>query len=42
MVDTIQKALSSWFELIDISFLSDEMKDKYRSFLQKRIDNLGF
>jgi serine/threonine-protein kinase HipA len=42
MVDTIRKALSSWFELIDISFLSDEMKDKYMSFLQKRIDNLGF
>jgi serine/threonine-protein kinase HipA len=42
MVDTIRKALSSWFELIDISFLSDEMKDKYRSFLLRRIDNLGF
>jgi len=42
MVDTIQKALSSWFELIDISFLSDEMKDKYGILLQKRIDNLGF
>jgi serine/threonine-protein kinase HipA len=42
MLDTIRKALSSWFELIDISFLSDEMKDKYRSFLQKRIDNVGF
>ncbi len=42
MEDTIQKALSSWFELIEISFLSDKMKDKYRSFLLKRIDNLGF
>ena len=42
IVDTIQKALYSWFELIDISFLSDDMKDKYRSFLQIRIDNLGF
>jgi serine/threonine-protein kinase HipA len=42
MEDTIQKALSSWFELIEISFLSDKMKDKYRSFLLIRIDNLGF
>lgn len=41
-VDTIQKALSSWFELIEISFLSDDMKDRYSSFLQIRIDNLGF
>ncbi|MDD4190041.1 MAG: HipA domain-containing protein [Mangrovibacterium sp.] len=40
--DTIQKALSSWFELIDISFLSEEMKDRYRNLLQKRIDILGF
>lgn len=40
--DTIQKALSSWFEMIEISFLSDKMKDKYRSFLLKRIDDLGF
>lgn len=40
--DTIQKALSSWFELIDISFLSEEMRDRYRNLLQKRIDILGF
>jgi len=28
--------------LFDICFLSDDMKDKYRSILQQRIDNLGF
>lgn len=38
----IQKSLSSWFEMIEISFMSDEMKDKYKTFLQKRIEILGF
>ncbi|MDP2336235.1 MAG: HipA domain-containing protein [Bacteroidota bacterium] len=42
ILDTIQAELPSWFNLIDISFLSDEMKDKYRNLLQKRIDILGF
>ncbi len=39
--DTIQNALPSWFDLIDISFLSQEMRDRYRNLLQKRIDILG-
>ncbi len=41
-LETIQSALPSWFELIGISFLSDEMKDKYAKLLQKRIEILGF
>lgn len=41
ILKTIQVELPSWFKLIDISFLSDEMKEKYRSFLQKRINILG-
>lgn len=40
--DSIQKAISSWFDLIEISFLSEEMRDKYRNLLQKRMDILGF
>jgi len=40
-LETIQSALPSWFELIGISFLSTEMKDKYVKLLQKRIDVLG-
>ncbi len=39
---SIQKAISSWFNLIEISFLSEEMKDKYRNLLLKRMDILGF
>lgn len=39
---TIQSKLPSWFELIAISFLSDEMKDKYTELLRKRIDVIGF
>jgi serine/threonine-protein kinase HipA len=40
-VNTIQKALPSWYELIDISFLSDEMKNKYKNLLHNRIIILG-
>jgi len=36
----INRAFPSWFELIDISFLSDIMKEKYRVLLQKRISVL--
>lgn len=39
---TIQSALPFWVEQIGISFLSDEMKDKFAKLLQKRIDVLGF
>jgi len=41
-LEIIQTELPSWFNLIDISFLSDEMKEKYRDLLQKRINILGF
>ena len=40
--DSVQKAIPSWFNLIEISFFSEEMRDKYRNLLQKRIDILGF
>ena len=38
----IQKEIPAWFNLIDISFLSGEMKEKYKNLLYKRIDILGF
>ena len=38
---TIQQTLPKWFDLIENSFLSDEMKEKYRSLLQRRIQILG-
>ena len=40
--NSIQNEIPSWFDLIEISFLSEEMRDKYRNLLQKRIDILGF
>ena len=40
-LDNIKKSLNSWFEMIEISFMSDEMKDKYKTFLQRRIEILG-
>ena len=41
-LDTIQQKLPVWFELIDVSFLSDEMKEKYRNLLTLRITKLDF
>ena len=41
-INTIQLSIPSWFSLIDISFLSVEMKEKYRNLLQRRISTLGF
>jgi serine/threonine-protein kinase HipA len=38
---TIQQTLPKWFDFIENSFLSDEMKEKYRSLLQRRIQILG-
>lgn len=37
ILDTIRNAIPSWFRLIDVSFLSRELKEKYISLLQKRI-----
>ena len=42
ILETIHKELPSWFNMIDISFLSNEMKLKYRDLLQKRSVILGF
>ena len=41
-LEKIQKEIPAWFNLIDISFLSGEMKVKYKNLLYKRIDILGF
>jgi serine/threonine-protein kinase HipA len=40
-LNTIQQTLPKWFDLIENSFLSGEMKEKYRSLLQRRIQILG-
>jgi serine/threonine-protein kinase HipA len=40
-IDAIKSALPRWFDMIDISFLSAEMKEKYVNLLQKRIKVLG-
>ncbi len=41
-LDSIQTALPAWDELLEISFLSAEMKDKYRNLLNKRAAILDF
>lgn len=41
-LEKIQKEIPVWFNLIDISFLSGEMKEKYKNLLYNRIDILGF
>jgi serine/threonine-protein kinase HipA len=38
---SINTALSSWFELIGMSFLSNVLQEKYIGLLQKRIKVLG-
>ncbi len=40
-LDTIKDSIPIWFNLIDISFLSEKMKKKYALLLQKRIDILN-
>ena len=40
-IDSIKAVLPQWFDMIDISFLSAEMKEKYVNLLQKRIKVLG-
>jgi serine/threonine-protein kinase HipA len=42
ILEKIQKEIPAWFNLIDISFLSGEMKEKYKNLLRKRMDILGF
>jgi serine/threonine-protein kinase HipA len=36
----MEKALPNWFEFIDISFLSDEMKAEYKNLIQYRFHRL--
>jgi serine/threonine-protein kinase HipA len=40
-IEAFQKALPSWFDLLELSFLSPVMKEKYETLLQKRIGILG-
>jgi len=40
VMETIFLAIEKWEELIEISFLSKEMKDKYRALLETRLDIL--
>lgn len=41
-LSAIQSAIPSWIECVDISFLSVEMKEKYKTLLQSRISTMGF
>ncbi len=41
VLEAIKSAIPKWIELIEISFLSPEMKDKYKELLFKRLDVLG-
>jgi serine/threonine-protein kinase HipA len=40
VMETIFSAVTKWKELIEISFLSTEMKDKYQLLLETRLDIL--
>lgn len=40
-LETLAVAIPNWKELIDISFLSEEMKDKYHTLLKARTETLG-
>jgi serine/threonine-protein kinase HipA len=40
-IETINSALSSFFSLVEASFLSDAMKEMYKSLLKKRMNILG-
>lgn len=42
IVDQIRKAISGWVQIIDSSFLSIEMKEKYIQLVQKRVNSLGW
>lgn len=38
VLGTIESAISKWITLIDISFISKEMKDKYLNLLNNRLN----
>jgi serine/threonine-protein kinase HipA len=37
IIEQMKKATPKWKELLEISFLSDELKEKYLDFLETRI-----
>ena len=41
VLETISLSIPEWKELINNSFLSQEMKDKYQTLLGTRLNNLG-
>ena len=41
ILNNVRQAFPEWTEMIRKSFLSEEMKEKYKMLLQNRIDNLG-
>ena len=41
VLETISLSVPKWKKLINISFLSQEMKDKYKTLLETRLNNLG-
>jgi serine/threonine-protein kinase HipA len=36
----LEKAQSAWFDLIKVSFLNDELKDKYQTLMENRLKTL--
>ncbi len=42
VIDSIQMNIPAWFNLVEVSFLSDPMKIKYGELLQKRIQRMGW
>ena len=41
VLESINNSISEWTELIEISFLSNEMKEKYQELLGRRLNKLG-
>ena len=41
VLSELESAISEWFHLLDICFLSDDLKDRYRKLLSERITVLG-
>jgi serine/threonine-protein kinase HipA len=42
VLETVFNAVPRWGELIELSFLSPEMKDKYKDLLSKKLNVLGY
>ncbi len=41
IIDKLVKCRGSWLELIEMSFLSDTLKDEYRTFIDERLSRLA-